>query len=49
MTTALVLTLIVLVALWLNGHRDRTAGLAGSSDVVDRDRERVRNDLRALI
>ncbi|WP_186763346.1 hypothetical protein [Lentzea tibetensis] len=49
MTTAAVLLLIAVVALWLNAHRDRSAGLAGSSDVVDRDRERVRADIHALI
>lgn len=46
------LTVIVLalagISVWLDKHRDRTAGLAGSSDVTDRDRIRVRNELRSI-
>jgi len=46
------LTLIVLalagISVWLDRHRDRNAGLAGSTDVVDRDRVRVNNELRYL-
>ena len=48
MTLAAILLAVAALSVWLDRHRDRTAGLAGSSDVNDRDRSRVRNDLRYL-
>lgn len=48
MTLAVIVLVLAGISVWLDRHRDRTAGLAGSSDVVDRDRIRVRNDLRYL-
>jgi hypothetical protein len=48
MTLAVIVLVLTVVSVWLDRHRDRNAGLAGSSDVVDRDRVRVRNDLRYL-
>jgi hypothetical protein len=48
MTLAAILLVVAVLAVWLDRHRDRTAGLAGSSDVIDRDRVRVGNDLRYL-
>ena len=48
MTLAAIVLVVAGISVWLDRHRDRTAGLAGSSDVNDRDRIRVRNDLRYL-
>lgn len=48
MTLAVIVLVVAVLVVWLDRHRDRTAGLAGSSDVNDRDRVRVRNDLRYL-
>ncbi len=48
MTLAAIILVVVVLAFWLDRHRDRSAGLAGSSDVVDRDRVRVRDDIRYL-
>lgn len=48
MTLVAIVLVVAGLSVWLDRHRDRTAGLAGSSDVVDRDRVRVRDDLRYL-
>jgi hypothetical protein len=48
MTLAAIVLVLAVISVWLDRHRDRNAGLAGSSDVNDRDRSRVRNDLRYL-
>jgi hypothetical protein len=48
MTLAAILLALAGISAWLDRHRDRNAGLAGSSDVTDRDRMRARNDLRYL-
>ncbi|WP_157529518.1 hypothetical protein [Nocardia sp. NRRL S-836] len=48
MTLAVIALVVAAISVWLDRHRDRDAGLAGSSDVVDRDRIRVRNDIRYL-
>ncbi|SER61932.1 hypothetical protein SAMN05216188_113117 [Lentzea xinjiangensis] len=48
MTLAAILLAVAGLSVWLDRHRDRTAGLAGSTDVTDRDRVRVRDDLRYL-
>ena len=48
MTLAVIVLVVAGISVWLDRHRDRTAGLAGSTDVNDRDRTRVRNDLRYL-
>lgn len=48
MTLAVIALVVATLAVWLDRHRDRNAGLSGSSDVVDRDRVRVRDDLRYL-
>ncbi|MFD9704644.1 hypothetical protein [Lentzea sp. NPDC059081] len=48
MTLAAIVLLVAGLSVWLDRHRDRTAGLAGSSDVHDRDRVRVHDDLRYL-
>ncbi|WP_285747960.1 hypothetical protein [Lentzea sp. NBRC 105346] len=48
MTAAVFFLVVGVVAIWLDAHRERSAGLAGSSDVVDRDRERMRMDIHAL-
>ncbi|MEU0879259.1 hypothetical protein ABZ345_11725 [Lentzea sp. NPDC005914] len=48
MTLAAIVLVVAVLSVWLDKHRDRTAGLAGSSDVTDRDRIRVRNELRSI-
>lgn len=48
MTLAAIVLVLTGISVWLDRHRDRNAGLAGSSDVNDRDRTRVRNELRYL-
>jgi hypothetical protein len=48
MTLAAIVLVLAVVSVWLDRHRDRTSGLAGSSDVMDRDRIRVRDELRYL-
>ncbi|MFD5825376.1 hypothetical protein [Lentzea sp. NPDC060358] len=48
MTLAAIVLLVAGLSVWLDRHRDRSAGLAGSTDVHDRDRVRARNDLRYL-
>ncbi|WP_156213524.1 hypothetical protein [Lentzea aerocolonigenes] len=48
MTLAAIVLVLAGISVWLDKHRDRTAGLAGSSDVTDRDRIRVRNELRSI-
>ncbi|MFI6095406.1 hypothetical protein ACIA8G_07640 [Lentzea sp. NPDC051213] len=48
MTLAAIVLVLAGISVWLDRHRDRNAGLAGSSDVVDRDRARVGNELRYL-
>jgi hypothetical protein len=48
MTLAAIILVVAVLAVWLDRHRDRGAGLAGSTDVVDRDRIRVRDDIRYL-
>ena len=48
MTLAAIVLLVAGISVWLDRHRDRNAGLAGSSDVIDRDRVRVGNELRYL-
>ncbi|MFS8100596.1 hypothetical protein LFM09_26050 [Lentzea alba] len=48
MTLAAIVLVLAVVSVWLDRHRDRNTGLAGSTDVTDRDRIRVRNDLRYL-
>ncbi|WP_154697554.1 hypothetical protein [Lentzea guizhouensis] len=48
MTLAAIVLVVAVISVWLDRHRDRSAGLAGSSDVVDRDRIRVRDDIRYL-
>jgi hypothetical protein len=48
MTLAAIVLVVAGISVWLDRHRDRTSGLAGSSDVNDRDRTRVGNDLRYL-
>ncbi|MGI5506887.1 hypothetical protein [Lentzea sp. CA-135723] len=48
MTLAAIVLAVAALSVWLDRHRDRNAGLAGSSDVNDRDRVRVRDDLRYL-
>jgi hypothetical protein len=52
MTLATIVLVLAGISVWLDKHRDRTGvfsgGLAGSSDINDRDRTRVRNDLRYL-
>ncbi|MDT7786850.1 MAG: hypothetical protein QOF58_5269 [Pseudonocardiales bacterium] len=48
MTLAVIVLVVAALSVWLDKHRDRTAGLAGSSDVTDRDRIRVRNELRSI-
>ncbi|GAB2835904.1 hypothetical protein [Lentzea nigeriaca] len=48
MTLAVIVLVLAGISVWLDRHRDRNAGLAGSTDVTDRDRIRVRNDLRYL-
>lgn len=48
MTLALIVLVLAAISVWLDRHRDHNAGLAGSSDVNDRDRVRVRDDLRYL-
>jgi hypothetical protein len=48
MTLAAIVLALAGISVWLDRHRDRNAGLAGSSDVTDRDRVRVGNDLRYL-
>ncbi|MCX2949408.1 hypothetical protein [Lentzea sp. NEAU-D7] len=48
MTLAAIVLAVAALSAWLDRHRDRTAGLAGSSDVTDRDRVRVRDELRYL-
>jgi len=48
MTLAVIALVLAGIAVWLDRHRDRNAGLAGSTDVVDRDRVRVSNELRSL-
>jgi hypothetical protein len=48
MTLTAILLVLAVVSIWLDRHRDRNAGLAGSTDVTDRDRIRVRDDLRYL-
>jgi hypothetical protein len=48
MTLTVILLVLAGISIWLDRHRDRNAGLAGSTDVTDRDRVRVRDDLRYL-
>lgn len=48
MTLAVIALVLAGISVWLDRHRDRNAGLAGSTDVVDRDRVRVSNELRSL-
>lgn len=48
MTLAAIILVVAGISVWLDRHRDRNAGLAGSSDVDDRDRIRVRDELRYL-
>ncbi|SDP92769.1 hypothetical protein [Lentzea jiangxiensis] len=48
MTLAAIVLAVTALSVWLDRHRDRTAGLAGSTDVHDRDRIRVRDELRYL-
>jgi uncharacterized iron-regulated membrane protein len=48
MTLAAIVLVVAGISVWLDRHRDRNAGLAGSSDINDRDRIRVRDDLRYL-
>ncbi len=48
MTLAAILLVVAVISVWLDRHRDRSAGLAGSSDVNDRDRVRVHDELRYL-
>ncbi|GGU41017.1 hypothetical protein GCM10010178_37000 [Lentzea flava] len=52
MTLALIVLVLAGISLWLDRHRDRNSlysgGLAGSTDVTDRDRIRVRDELRYL-
>ena len=48
MTLAAIVLVVAGISVWLDRHRDRNAGLAGSSDINDRDRIRVGNDLRYL-
>ncbi|GAA3640308.1 hypothetical protein C8D88_103196 [Lentzea atacamensis] len=48
MTLVAILLVLAVVSVWLDRHRDRNAGLAGSTDVTDRDRIRVYDDLRYL-
>ncbi|HEX7307932.1 hypothetical protein [Lentzea sp.] len=48
MTLAAIVLTVAGLSVWLDRHRDRNAGLVGSSDVIDRDRVRVGNDLRYL-
>ena len=48
MTLAAIVLAVAALSAWLDRHRDHNAGLAGSSDVNDRDRIRTRNDLRYL-
>ncbi|WP_434446053.1 hypothetical protein [Lentzea sp. E54] len=48
MTLAAIILVVAGISVWLDRHRDRNAGLAGSTDVNDRDRVRVRDELRYL-
>jgi hypothetical protein len=48
MTLAVIVLVLTGISVWLDRHRDRNAGLAGSSDINDRDRVRVGNELRYL-
>lgn len=48
MTLAAIVLVLAGISVWLDRHRDRNAGLAGSTDVADRDRVRVRDELRYL-
>ena len=48
MTLAAIVLVVAILSVWLDRRRDRNAGLAGSTDVNDRDRVRVRDDLRYL-
>ncbi|SDH05876.1 hypothetical protein SAMN05216553_11584 [Lentzea fradiae] len=48
MTLAVIVLVVAGISAWLDRHRDRFAGLAGSSDVIDRDRVRADDELRYL-
>ena len=48
MTLLMIVFVLAGISVWLDRHRDRNAGLAGSSDINDRDRIRVHDDLRYL-
>lgn len=48
MTLAVIVLVVAALSVWLDRHRDRNAGLAGSTDVNDRDRIRVHDELRYL-
>ena len=52
MTLLVIVLVLAGISVWLDRHRDRNSvysgGLAGSSDINDRDRIRVGNDLRYL-
>lgn len=50
MTLAAIVLVVAVLSVWLDRHRGGaySGGLAGSSDVNDRDRARVRDELRFL-